>query len=512
MFLKSNIILVFWTLVSRMTGFVRDSVMALVLGSGVVSDCMVAAMKIPNSLRRLLGEGALSSVFTPLFSGHVANGDLNSAKNLQNAIFSILLYLLILLVIIAEIFMPEIMHYTVPGFRKNEYAMNLIVNLGRINFISIIFLCLSSLCGATLNGLRKFGYFAAVPIFLNLSLSVAFVFSGTNHINIAYINAIIFCVVCGINLLFLMVMCNHFGYRVVLKIPKITDEIKLFLKKMLNGLIGSSVYQLNILIDSIFASTIIGGMSYLYYTDRLIQLPLTLIGGTVGISLLQFFSHHIKKNETKDLNILYNNTITGVLFCLGICIAMIFAIGDYMVSFVYKRGVFTQTDVAIVVKMMQIFSISLIFSVLSRVYNAFLFAKLDTKSPMWIGIIGLAVNTVINALTYKTHGYYCVAYASSTAAVVCFLCSYLCANRYKILILEKRTIRSILLIIFTGFAVYFAVRNFKYLLTGIPSFPALLILGFTGVVIYISMIILFKVYSLKDMKLLFAKKKNVSSV
>ncbi len=508
---KHSVTLVFWTILSRVTGFLRDSIMAKYLGSSMMSDVIVAATKIPNSFRRLLGEGAMSSVFVPMFSKLLAANRIREARFFASQIFTYLAIFLIVLTIICEIFMPEIVGFVSFGFKSNPAKFNLTIELARINFIYLITICLTSLCGGILNSIGKFAFFAATPIVFNLGLVLVFLFAKDFE-KIGYLYSYS-CVAIGfVQLISLFLACRFYKFKIGINISQRKGEfgIGMFLKKIANGFIGSGIYQVNILVDSIFASMFAGGVSYLYYTDRLSQLPLTLIGGTMAVSLLPILSKNVKLGDQREINKIHSQSILFAVFAIALCLAIIFSSSFEMVAFVYGRGEFLDSDVLIVARLLEIFALGFIFTIFSKIYNTFLFANLDTKTPMLIGLFSMIINVIFNALLYKRFGYFCVAYASTISAFGSGILSMYIAFHRGFVRFDFNIIPKLFRVIFIGFLIYFLQKfliKTVYDFTKINSLSLLISIGISSSV-YVGLIILLKVYTLGDLLVVFKRRRK----
>lgn len=505
-FIKSSFLLIIWTVLSRISGFVRDSIMAKYLGASVFSDALFAASKLPNSFRRLLAEGAMSSVFVPIFAKDLESNKKDEAMIFANQIFTVLLIALIIIVLIFELFMPFWIKLLSPGFVSNKEKFDLTVGLARINFLFLITISLSAFCGGMLNSVYKFAYFAATPIILNICIVIVSVYFQHNENLVYYISH--GTVVAGlVTLVSLMYVCYKNG--MIVKLSKITwnTKIKSFFSKMLNGLIGSGVYQVNIFVDTFFASWFAGGASYLYYTDRINQLPITLIGGTFGIALLPTVSRLISNRKMNEARELRQNCVLFGFFTSVLCVISIVALGNEITTFIYERGEFVHEDVLVVTKMLTIFIFGLFFSVLSKIYNAFLFASGDTRSPMINGMICTLVNIIANCALYKTQGVYCIAYATLISSIFGGLISMYHVDKWSILKFNWILIHKMMYITVIGLITImlqlFLMQYFKQI-TGMQSISLLLTLGFSTLV-YCAMAIIIRVYTLNDLLKVFKK-------
>ncbi|MDG1438204.1 MAG: murein biosynthesis integral membrane protein MurJ, partial [Emcibacteraceae bacterium] len=289
--LKSTAIFGGFTMISRVLGFVRDILMAAVLGAGAVTDCFVVAFKLPNFFRRLFAEGAFSASFVPIFSATLEKEGKQEAINFAEEAFACLLMVLLLFIAVIELFMPALIYTIANGFASDEAKFTLAVTLTRFTFPFILFVSLGSLLAGVLNSLGKFAETAAVPIILNLCMISALIFASTAMETPAHTLAIAVSTAGFIQLIFLYRAIRKAGYKFHLKIPKMTSRVKKLLIVMGPAALGAGVIQLNLLLDMIIASHLpSASMSYLYYADRLNQLPVGVIGVAIGTVLLPFLS------------------------------------------------------------------------------------------------------------------------------------------------------------------------------------------------------------------------------
>ena len=263
--------------ISRIFGFIRDMLIARVLGAGKLSDVFLAAFKLPNLFRDLLGEGALSAIFIPMYTD--SKKDANFAKN----VFSWLAITLLLIALVFEICMPMVIWGLAPGFDADPGKMQLTVVISRIMFIYIIFVCIAAFMSAILNAFSRFLLAAFMPVLLNIMLIGALLLSsfyapGT----ILYVMAgtVVMSGAIQVAVLWHRIRARHFGLRLV--IPRWTPGIKDMLKRLGISIIGSGFYQVTIIVGTLVASFQSGAVSWLYYADRIVQLPFAMIGLAVG--------------------------------------------------------------------------------------------------------------------------------------------------------------------------------------------------------------------------------------
>lgn len=302
MFLKIFSIIGSLTFLSRLLGYFRDFFIAKLLGAGLVSDAFFVSFKLPNLFRRLFAEGSLNSAFIPILTGIKEKKGKIEASKFLSEIFSLTLIILLLLVIIFEILMPLIISFIAPGFGENPDKYELTINLSRLTFPFLLFICLSSLIGGFLNTIGKFAAMAFIPVILNLSmLSVLFFFSvnydSKQMISIFLSASISIAGIIQLVWLFINLKKNHVNLYIKFRnLFKISPDIKKLIILFLPAVIGNGVYQLNLVIDMVLASTLVNGsISFLYFADRVTQLPLGVIGIALSTALLPILSTQIKK-------------------------------------------------------------------------------------------------------------------------------------------------------------------------------------------------------------------------
>ena len=288
----------FFTLISRILGYVRDILIAIFLGTSLFADVFFVAFRLPNTFRRLFAEGTFNAAFIPSYAGVLAKNKIeanNFAKNVFNLLFIILLFF----VLVAEIFMPQLIFLIAPGFYKDPEKLKLAVDLSRVTFPFLFFICLASFFGAILNSYNKFAAAAAAPIILNVVLIGSLFFSKwINTSNVLILSyAVSFAGFLQFIILLFFVRKNFKPiWRKILNI-KIDNKIKFFFRKLLPSVFSSGVTQINILVGTIIASFQAGAVSYLYYADRVYQINLAIAGIAVGTVMLPELSKYVKNNN-----------------------------------------------------------------------------------------------------------------------------------------------------------------------------------------------------------------------
>jgi putative peptidoglycan lipid II flippase len=403
---RSALTVSFFTSLSRIFGFIRDLFIAKYLGAGMLSDVFFAAFKLPNFFRRVFAEGAFNSAFIPIFVEKLENSkDQTDAKNFVRDILSLLFFVLLIFVIIFQIFMPWIMTAMFFGFTSDPEKFALLVTLSRITIFYLIFISIVSLFSGVLNSLGKFAAPSAVPIILNVTLVASIFIFAPLVPNIAYaLSWGIF--VAGILQLLLL---GYFLFKAKMliypKFPKINVDAKHFFKKLAPGIIGANVMQINLLVNTMIASLISGAVSYIYYADRINQLPLALIGIAINIALLPTLSKAIKSNNAAEALKLQNIALEASLILVIPASLALACLAHPIIEVLFQRGAFGVNETAAVAKALMFYSFGLPAFVMTKVLEPSFFARGNTKTPMKIAIFCVAINIVLTLVLFRPFGY-----------------------------------------------------------------------------------------------------------
>jgi putative peptidoglycan lipid II flippase len=395
--LKSVLTVGGWTMASRVLGFIRDMLMADLIGAGVVADAFFMANKLPNLFRRLFGEGAFNAAFVPEFSGLLATEGPEAARRFAQEAISVMAFWLGALTIAGEIFMPAIMHVLAPGFAATPDKFALTVDLARIMFPYLMLICLTALLSGALNGMEHFAAAAAAPVLYNM-FAIAALIGLTPFVPTVGHAAAWGVSASGVVQLALLVWAVHrAGMPLRIPRPKLTPAMKLLFRRMTPGLIGASAAQLNQAVDLIIASLLPAGtVSLLYYADRIQQLPLGVIGIAVGTALLPMLSRQVRGgNERAALSSL-NRAIEYALF-LTLPAAVALTVSAFPIIWVlFGRGAFHIDTAHLASQSLAAYAIGLPAVVLLKVLAPAAFARGDTALPVKIGMVTLAVNFLLN--------------------------------------------------------------------------------------------------------------------
>lgn len=388
------------TLIARVAGYVRDLFIAAFMGAGAVSDAFFVAFRIPNFLRRVFAEGAFSAAFVPLFAGKLATDGRETATRFAEETQSFLLAVLLGITVLAEIFMPELIHLFTPGFAADPEKFELAVTLTRITFPYLVFISLVALYGGVLNSLEKFAAFAAAPILLNLVMIVSIAGFGKTAPTPAHALSYGVMVAGAIQLSWMLYACHRMGLHLKLGLPRLTAGVKRLITTMVPAIIGASVAQINLLVDTIIASLIPGAVSYLYYADRISQLPLGVIGVAVGTALLPMLSKSIQQGDMQDARTQINRGIElTTLLCLPAAVALV-VIAEPIISVLFERGAFDSASATATAQALAALSFGLPAFVLVKVFLPGFYAAHDTKTPLKIALFCIGLNIALNGLFY----------------------------------------------------------------------------------------------------------------
>ena len=414
----------FLTTLSRISGYIRDVFIATFLGAGIFSDIFFISFKLPNLFRRITAEGALTSSFLPIYAKlRSQNNDFVAIKYFKKIIYKVTL-MLILLMIIFQISMPIVVSFIAPGFIDNNEVTNQIISLTRITMIFMPLISAVALLGVATNVSGRFWILSFTPIILN-SFIILGCLSISDFWTIKSLPLGIAMVIGGIfQLIFMIVMIKNYKILNFKKIKKqvvtkndksvINFHIKQTWRRFFPAAFGGGILQINLLVDTILASLLgFGAVSYLYFADRITQLPLGIIGVALGTSLLTSLSRASAQNDIKQFSKeLIISFKIGLFFSIPAAFVFIFY-NDLLIKVLFERGEFTfnetkQTSVAL-------FAYSLgipAFIMMKSCQPAFL-ATGNTKTPMYIGFILLILNIILSFILMSLLNHAGIALATS---------------------------------------------------------------------------------------------------
>jgi putative peptidoglycan lipid II flippase len=407
-----------WTATSRVLGFVRDILTAALLGAGPVADAFFVALKLPNFFRRLFAEGAFSAAFVPAFSGALVAEGRTEAKLLAEQVLAALAALLFALAGLAILFMPQVMRVLAPGFADEPLRYGLAVELSRITFVYLPLICVVSLLSGVLNGLDRFAAAAAAPCLFNLALIAAFLLVAAEPATQARAQAVAVAVSGGLQLVLLAWAVQAAGMRLRFPRPRLTPGVRRIARLMLPGTLGAGVTQLNLMVDVVLASLLpAGAVSWLYYADRVNQLPLGVIGIALSTALLPLLSRQVRAGETAAANASQNRAVEfGLLVTLPAAVALVVAALP-IVDTLFNRGAFGAADARATALALAAYALGLPAYVLNKVLAPAFFARSDTATPVRVGIATVLLNIALSLILIGPLGHVGLALATALAAI-----------------------------------------------------------------------------------------------
>ena len=405
----------FYTIISRLLGYLRDVLIAIFLGTSLLADAFFVAFRIPNTFRRLFAEGTFNAAFVPSYASELVKSKTKS-QIFANQVFNLLLLGLFFLVLLIELFMPIFVSLIAPGFTKNTDKIELAITLTRISFPFLMFVSLSSFFGAILNSHNKFAAASAAPIILNIVL-ISILFFG-NYLN----DDLIFFLSWGVSIAGLLqfIFLYHFVKKFyVIKLDfkiKITNKVKFFFKKLLPSIFSSGVTQVNILVGTIIASFQSSAVSYLYYADRIYQINLAIAGIAIGVVVLPQLSKHVfLKKKNKIINI--QNKALEISMFLSLPASVALFIGSKeIISALFGYGSFDEEAVLNSSKALYYFGFGLPAFAFIKVFSTFFFANNNTKTPFYISVFSVALNICISVYYFKSVGFIIIPIATTISS------------------------------------------------------------------------------------------------
>lgn len=408
------------TLLSRLLGFARDMLMASVLGTGLAADAFFAAFRFPNLFRRLFAEGAFNAAFIPLFSGALETKGEDAARELAAHIISWLFVFLVVLTIVAEIFMPLVLVPFVPGFLEDPQKFELTVLLTRICFPYLAAMSLMAAYGGILNGLRRFLAAAFAPVLLNIVLvgflAAIVLFGARNPLTSAMWLAWGTLLGGAAQLALVYWAVRRTGFMPRFSRPRLGPDVRRFWVLALPAIASGGITQINIFIGTIIASSQAAAISYLYYADRLYQLPLGIIGIAIGVVLLPELSRHLKARRHEAAEQAMSQSLSMSMLLALPATAGLMALALPIISTLYQRGAFDAAAAGATAAALVAFAAGLPAFILIKLFQPGFFAREDTATPTWFSAISVGINILLSLTLFPLIGHVGIAIATSASA------------------------------------------------------------------------------------------------
>ena len=503
--IKSTGTFSFFTIISRLLGYLRDILIAVFLGAGPLADTFFVAFRIPNTFRRLFSEGTFNAAFVPSYSSGLDNK--KKSQKFANNIFTLLTIALFFLVLVIEIMMPIFVFLIAPGFDGDYQKMELAITLTRITFPFLIFISLASFFSAILNSHNKFAIASAAPIILNILLIGVLIFGKILNDQLVYYLSYAVTISGILQFIFLYFFVKKYFTPKINLSFKIDNKIKLFFKKLLPSIFSSGVTQINILVGTIIASFQASAVSYLYYADRIYQINLAIAGIAIGTVILPQLSKHVQSNKKEKINLIQNKALELSLFLsIPASLALLIA-SEEIISSLFGYGSFNELSVINSAKALFYFAIGLPAFSLIKVFSAFFFARHNTKVPFYISLTSVLLNVFISVVFFKEIGFIIIPIATTISswfnAILLFI--FLKTKNlfsFNLVFLNsfiKILLASVLMGIFFNYVIHFFNDKLLYE----ASFKAIYLIGAVvlGLIFYIVIAILIKAFKRSDINL-----------
>jgi putative peptidoglycan lipid II flippase len=385
------------TLLSRVFGLLRDITIATLFGASGGTDAFLVAFKIPNFMRRLFGEGAFSLAFVPVLSEYKEKHDTATLKDLINHVAGTLGGFLLLLSVLGMVFAPALVYIFAPGFAGNAGQLELTADLLRITFPYIFFIALVAFSGGILNSFHQFALPAFTPVLLNICLIASAFFLAP------YFDEPLMALAWGVAIAGLLQLLIQFpaliklGLMPVPKIKRGHEGVKKIVRLMIPAIFGSSVAQINLLLDTVIASFLVtGSVTWLYYSDRLLEFPLGVLGIAIATVILPTLSQQHSRASAEQ----FNQTLNWALRLVAI-IAIpagvgLFILAGPILSSLFEYGKFTTDDTYFASLSLMAYMLGLPALIAIKILAPGYYARQDTRTPVRIGIIAMVCNMFLN--------------------------------------------------------------------------------------------------------------------
>jgi putative peptidoglycan lipid II flippase len=413
------------TAISRVFGFIRDMLLARLLGAGLAADAFQLAFILPNTFRRLFAEGAFSVAFVPMYTRTLTSGGEDAADKFASHVLAVFIWVLLGFSAVAMIAMPGIVWLLASDFQQIPGKYELAVTLSRIAFPYLALVSLVAMLSGLLNAHSKFAPGAFVPVLLNLSLIAGIVTgyelreSGASDYAVGEAMAISVAGAGVIQLIYMAWATRRAGVRLKLTAPKFTPEVRRLAMLILPATFGAGIYQISQLVDTFFATSLEqGSLTLLKYADRLNQMPLGIVGIALGTAILPMLARHIHAGDHSEAQRLQANAVEmGTLLTLPAAAALAVCAPAFVTAF-FLGGKMTPANAAVMTQIVIALVAGLPSYVLIKVFQPAFFSREDTRTPVWIAASALTINIGINFAVVPRFGIVGLAAATAFTATL----------------------------------------------------------------------------------------------
>ena len=485
------------TSLSRVVGLIRDILISNVLGVSYITDIFIVALRIPNIFRRITAEGAFSAAFIPMFSKKLISNKISAIKFSEDILFMSLI-IMISLTSVLQIFMPFFIFIIAYGFTNDPIKYDLAINFSRITAPYILLISLSSIGIAILNSLGRYFASSLGPVIFNAVLVFILILPINNIYSMGYLLSFGVTFSGVIQFLLIFYFLSKSGYKLNLRKPDNLNLINKFSTIARPQIITGLALQANIVLSGIIASFVEGGISILYYAERLYQLPLALFGISIGTVLLPTLSGLDIKKDLNKYNLVIRNIIKFSLIMIIPSAVGLSIISVPLISVIYEHGMFNQVDTINVSKALIAFSLGLPAFVLIKIYLPIFYSLGDTRTPLFYSIISIFINLGIALALFKPLGIIGIAISTSISSWINLFLLIKGSKKYRINISTEKLYRDFFKIVFSVIIMSFYILVISDYIGYLHIILQLLILVFSGAFIYFLILFVLGVLNKND--------------
>ncbi|HET7714958.1 MAG TPA: murein biosynthesis integral membrane protein MurJ [Bauldia sp.] len=486
------------TATSRILGFVRDIFVAAALGTGPVADAFFVAFRFPNLFRRLFAEGAFNSAFVPLYARALEGDGEAEARKFGEEALSALLTALLVVTAVAEVAMPLLMFVMAPGFASDPEKFDLTVYLTRIAFPYLGLVSIVAFYSGVLNSRGRFAAAAFAPALLNVVLiAVLFLvfWMGWEAHPAAGVALSVGTIVGGLAQLALVMVATHrAGAKVTPRRPRLTPRVRRLITLGVPGVVAGGITQINIVIGTMIASLAPGAVSYLYYADRLYQLPLGIVGIAIGVVLLPDLSRQLRAGRDDLAGHSQNRAVEFAMALTLPASVALFVMADPLIEVLFQRGSFGPADTVETAAALAAFAVGLPAFVLIKVFSPGFFAREDTRTPMWFAAISVAVNVAASLALFPFLAHVGIAIATSLSAWVNLALLVMVLHRRGHFAADAALKKRLPLILFAAVLMGLALTAAMWLMASLLDSPSFLMRASAVGLLVVAGVVLFAVF------------------
>jgi putative peptidoglycan lipid II flippase len=482
---RSTAVVGLFTMASRVLGFIREIFFAAFIGPGSVLDAFLTAFQFPNLFRRIFAEGAFNSAFVPLYTDKLEDDGLDEARRFAREVASMLFTAMLVLVVAAQLAMPWLMYLLGPGFVDEPRIFNMAVLFTQITMPYLLLMSLCAMFSGVLNAHGKFAVAAAAPVILNLTLIAMMLLANWRGEQLAFYLTLGITGSGVLQTAWIYVAMRRLGIGLAFQLPRLTPDVKRLIWLGVPGAIAAGVTQINLLVTSAIATNQESARSWLYFADRLYQLPLGVVGIAMGVVLLPTLTARLGAGDGQGASNAMNRGIEISMALTLPAAAALIAMPEFLVGGLFERQNFEASDTVAVSRALIPFALGLPAFVLIKVLAPGFFARKDTITPMRFATVSVAVNLALGlALFYSPLRYVGLAVATAVASWVNTVLLAFVLHRRDILRPDARLLSRLPRILAAsavmGGALWLAQRNAEWITAQALGSPLLAVVLVSG--------------------------------